>query len=87
MSRRPPGKLSDEERAAEAKRILDTVSRDTESVGASSAKRMADRARDHMMGADGDQSDPAEVWGRRVGRGLSLLLLFGLMYYLAVTYL
>ena len=31
--------------------------------------------------------DPAEIWGRRVGRGLGVLAVAMLGFYLAVTYL
>lgn len=71
----------DEQRAREAREALARVARDTETLGTSSAaraasagaKRMADHfaARD-AQGADG-AADPVEVWGRRIGRGLSLI--------------
>ena len=52
----------------QAKKALDRVQRDAEVVGQSSLVRAAGKARDHLAGADADPSDPAEVWGRRVGR-------------------
>jgi len=86
---RPKGPHAEDDaaRKAESARILKGVERDSESIGASSTRRVAERTRDHFMAKDADSTDPAEVWGRRVGRGLSLLFLFGLMYDLAVTYL
>jgi cytochrome c-type biogenesis protein CcmH/NrfG len=34
-----------------------------------------------------DADDPAEVWGRRIGRGLSIAAFLALLVYLSVTYL
>jgi len=33
------------------------------------------------------EDDPIEVWGRRIGRGLAILVGLGLAYYLFATYL
>ena len=57
----------DEERAAEARRVLRGVERDSESLGTSSLVRAAD----HFTAKDADQNDPAELWGKRVGRGVA----------------
>jgi hypothetical protein len=83
----PPKRQTDADRKAESDRILDGVARDSETVGASSARRAADRARGHFMGSDAEKDDRVEVWGRRVGRLLSLAFLVGLVWYMAVTYL
>ncbi len=56
-------------RAAEAKAALDRVKRDNESFLGSSMARAAD----HFSGKDAPQDNAAELWGRRVGRALSLL--------------
>ena len=57
----------------EARRALDRVNRDTETFGASSLRRMSD----HFAGRDapgtGGETDPIELWGRRIGRALSLV--------------
>lgn len=84
MAKRPQ---SDAERKVESDRILEGVTRDSETVGASSARRVAERTRGHFLGADADDTDRVEVWGRRIGRILSLCFLIGLVWYLAVTYL
>lgn len=64
---------ADEARAREAKRVLDRVSRESETIATSSFARVARQATDHMAGADADQNDKAEVWGRRIGRGLGVV--------------
>lgn len=57
------------ERAAEARRALDAVKRDSQFVGASAMARAAE----HFSGGDAPPDDPIELWGRRIGRGLSLI--------------
>lgn len=47
------------------------------------------RAADHFGGRDADPSappDPIEMWGRRIGRTLSLIACIGLGIYLYMTY-
>ena len=63
----------DEERRRESERVLERVSTESEVVGTSSFVRQANKALDHLKGADGDQSDPVEVWAKRFGRGLSIV--------------
>lgn len=58
----------DEARAREAKAALERVKRDQEGVFSSSMAR----ASDHFGAKDADPGDRIEVWGRRIGRGLSL---------------
>ena len=57
----------------EARRTLDRVDRESETFGASSLRRMSDHfaARD-TAGTEGE-TDPIELWGRRIGRALSLV--------------
>lgn len=45
------------------------------------------RAADHFSGRDGDGADAVELWGKRIGRALSLAGVFGLAVYLYMTYL
>ena len=71
-----------DQRERQAKKALDRVQRDSEVVGHSSFVRAAGKARDHLAGADADQDDPAEVWGRRVGRGLSVIAVIALLIWL-----
>ena len=75
----------DAERRRAALRDLERAGDQSEVVLSSALKRAAERARDHFTAADGDE--PIEVWGRRVGRALSLVAVLALAYYLAVTYL
>lgn len=79
-------KLDDEERAREAKRILERVERDSETIGASSLARTASRIKDHMAGGDAPEDDAAEIWGRRIGRSLGLIAVVILVVYLFKTY-
>ena len=59
----------------EARRALDRVGRDSETLGASSLRRMSGHfaARDAVGAGEGGATDPIELWGRRIGRFLSLL--------------
>ena len=68
----------DDERAREAKAALERVRRDQENVFSSSMAR----ASDHFGGKDADPDDKIEVWGRRIGRSLSLIGVIVLAYML-----
>ena len=65
------------EREREAREALERVKRDTDAVGSSALARMSRKAQEHFAGRDaiaGDGSaDPIELWGRRIGRALSLV--------------
>ncbi|MCT8268443.1 hypothetical protein NYQ83_14270 [Afifella sp. JA880] len=74
-------------RSREAREALERVHRDSEAVGTSSFARAAGRAKDHLAGADAPANDRVEVWGRRVGRGLSIVFVMWLLWYLVSTYL
>ncbi|MBM6580909.1 hypothetical protein ILT44_12010 [Microvirga sp. BT689] len=69
--------MSDRER--EAQEALERVRRDSETLGSSALARMGRRAGDHFGGKDAIGSaenggtDPIELWGRRIGRALSLI--------------
>ena len=71
--------MKPEDREREAREALDRVRRDSESLGSSSLARAGRRVGDHFSGrdavgeAEGGGTDPIEVWGRRVGRGLSVV--------------
>lgn len=66
-------------REDEAREALERVARDTETVGGSSMARMGRRIGDHFSARDAlgtgerGETDPVELWGRRIGRGLSLI--------------
>ena len=73
----------------EALRTLGEL-RERDDVASSALSRAARRATDHFAAKDaltehGD-SDRIELWGRRIGRGLSLAAFIGLAIYLYVTY-
>ena len=80
-------KTDHEKIAAEARKDLQRIGDQSEVIGTSSFVRTANRARDHLAGADAPQDDAAEVWGRRVGRGLAVVFVIVLVWYLATTYL
>lgn len=81
-------RLREQEREAQA--ALERVARDAETVGASSLARMGRRVGDHFTGRDaigageGEGADPIEVWGRRIGRALSLAGVVALAWWLGV---
>jgi hypothetical protein len=56
-------------REAEAKAALERVKRDSETLLGSSMGRAAQ----HFSGADAPEGDRVELWGRRIGRSLSLV--------------
>lgn len=67
------------DREREAREALERVQRDTETVGSSALARMSRRAQEHFGGrdavgdADDGGTDPVELWGRRIGRALSVV--------------
>ena len=74
------------ERQREAEAALKRVERDAETVGTSSAARIAKKADDHFSGADAGNDDWAEVWGRHIGRIGGLIFVLWLVFYLVTTY-
>jgi len=76
-----------EKTAAEARKDLERIGDQSEVIGTSSFVRTANRARDHFAGADAPEDDAVEIWGRRVGRGLALIFVIFLIWWLAKTYL
>lgn len=71
---------------AEAKRILERVAQETESIGQSSFARISTRITDHFYAEDAEKNDWAEIWGRRIGRGLSVIAFIFLAIWL-ISYL
>lgn len=69
--------MNEQERERESREALERVRRDTESVGSSALARMSRQAQDHFAARDAvgqaGETDPIELWGRRIGRGLSLV--------------
>ncbi|MEO0328605.1 MAG: hypothetical protein AAF217_08410 [Pseudomonadota bacterium] len=76
-----------DENEKEAKRILERVAQDSETVGTSSMRRVAERVKNHVNANDADQEKWAEIWGTRIGRGLGLIFFVVLVAYLFNTYL
>ena len=83
----------DEEQRREALRTLDTL-RESDTFATSTLARTARRAGDHFAAkdamADARTSDGSvdriELWGRRIGRALSLAGVVALAVYLYVTH-
>ncbi len=71
--------MNDDQRQREARAVLDRVARESEVVGSSGIARVGRRVGDHFSGRDAigtaedGGTDPIEVWGRRIGRGLSVV--------------
>lgn len=80
--------MADGDRERDAQAALDRVRRESETVGSSSLVRAARRAGEHFAGRDavgsgeGGATDAVEVWGRRIGRVLSLALALVLVWLL-----
>lgn len=77
--------IGDEARRKEAADALERVARESETLGGSTLARAAKRVGDHFSGADAigeaddGATDPIEVWGRRIGRALSVILFIVLL--------
>jgi hypothetical protein len=74
----------DEARRREALATLDQL-REGDTFASSVLARTARRAGDHFAAKDAGE-DRVELWGRRIGRGLSLAGLIVLAIYLYFTY-
>ena len=75
----------DEAQRREALRTLETLNERDTFVNSAMA-RSAKRASDHFAARDAAGEDRIELWGRRIGRGLSLAGFVALAIYLYVTY-
>ncbi len=75
-------KGDDEKRQREAREALERVERDSETLASSSLGRATRRLGAHFSGRDADHPDDdrIEVWGKRIGRILGLVLLVYLAY-------
>jgi hypothetical protein len=91
MPEQPSTHERDEARRREALDTLEGLRRDRAPLAGSGLAEAARRAARHFAGADavgpGGTHDPIELWGRRVGRALSLLAVIALSIYLYLTYL
>ena len=81
----PSSHERDEAQRREALRTLETLNeRDT--FVSSALARSAKRATDHFTARDATGEDRIELWGRRIGRALSLAGFVALAIYLYATY-
>lgn len=90
MTTEPTRHEREEARRREALERLEQLRHDGDSLVGSALARAGRRAADHFSGRDamaGGRADPAELWGRRIGRSLSLCVFVALCIYLYVTYL
>jgi hypothetical protein len=76
-----PKRDPDTERQEEARRILDRAHRDSAPILDSALRRSGD-----FLSARGESDDPAEIWGKRIGRGLAIAVGIGCVIYLVMTY-
>ncbi len=76
----------DDARRQEAREAIQRVKRDHENVLGSSMARASDHfaGRDAIGQGEGGTTDPVEIWGRRIGRSLSLIGVIVLGYMLGV---
>ncbi|MBS9721555.1 hypothetical protein JYU29_12760 [Tianweitania sp. BSSL-BM11] len=72
----------DDERTREAQRILERMNGESEGSPMEVVSRTAARGRDHFSAVDADESDRIEVWGTRIGRMISIILLLAVVAYL-----
>jgi hypothetical protein len=88
-----PQRDTDAERTREARAALEATRRGSGAFGGSALVDAARQATDHFAGKDAvgkredGGTDPVELWGRRIGRGLSLIGFIALAVYLYMTYL
>jgi len=73
----------DAKRQAESRRILERLAREAEADGVPA--RLARRGRDQPGAGDQDNEDWAEYWGTRIGRGLGVVLLVGLLIWIVLS--
>lgn len=82
--------MIEDEPQREARRLLGRVARESGPFGSSALARSSRRLRDHFAGADAvgtaedGGTDPAELWGRRIGRALSVIAVILLILWLVV---
>lgn len=73
-------------RVERARRDLNRVAGESDTLGSSAAARMATRIESRFKASDVDPADPVELWGTRIGRGLGLIAFAALSIHLLVTY-
>src|SRR5579871_4463542 len=77
-----------EQDEAERREALDALRtlREGDTFATSALARAAQRAGDHFAAKDAAGEDRVELWGRRIGRGLSLAGFIALAIYLYLTH-
>lgn len=85
-----PVRDQDEARRREALANARAIGDDRTTFASSALSTAANRAADHFAARDAldesGETDTIELWGRRIGRALSLAALIGLSIYLYLTY-
>ncbi len=81
--------MTEAERQREAREALERVARESDTLGSSSLGRIGRQVGAHFAARDavgeaGRGTDPIELWGRRIGRALSLIGVVLLAFWLAV---
>lgn len=71
---------------AKSKRILERVAQESETIGTSSVKRVAERVKGHLSAQDSNENEWAELWGKRIGRTLGAIFVIVLIIHLLRTY-
>ena len=79
--------MDETQRERETREALERVARDSETIGSSSLARAGRRLSGHFSAQDAignaeGGTDPIELWGRRIGRVLSLIGVVVLAYFL-----
>jgi len=82
MSGRDNRSEDDRRRQDEAESALRRVHQDSAPILGSAMQRGAD-----FFAARGESTDPAEIWGKRVGRILSVAVGLGCLIYLYLIYM
>lgn len=70
----------------EAEKILNRVQNESETVGTSSMKRVAERTKNQLALDNLGTNEWAEKWGTRIGRSLGVLFVIVLIIHLVRTY-
>ncbi len=71
--------MDDKERERESREALERVGRESETIGGSAVSQLGRRVAGHFAAEDArgegpeGVTDPVELWGRRIGRALSLV--------------
>lgn len=74
--------MKDDETVRKAKRSLDRLGEEGGLSATPAMKATAKSVGDHFMAKDADKTDKIEVWGTRIARGLALVALGGLVFWL-----